>query len=51
MSEPFAPTIGVSSDPDAQPSQSVGIAVLVLVEKECIEQLFSLRIERFAPCL
>ena len=35
---------------DARPV-IVGVTIPILIEKECIEQLFSLRIERFAPCL
>jgi len=45
MSEPFAPTIGVSSDPDAQPSQSVGIAVL---EREELQSTDDGDADRFA---
>ena len=45
MSEPFAPTIGVSSDPDAQPSQSVGTAVL---EREELQSTDDGDADRFA---
>ena len=45
MSEPFAPTIGVSSDPDAQPSQSAGTAVL---EREELQSTDDGDADRFA---